>query len=195
MLVAVSVVGGILLSCVLAAGGWVLSVASDAPNVNKMKPIEKGQNSVIIAGDGSKLGLIDSDEIRTPISLKDMPKNIQDATIAIEDERFYEHNGIDYTGGLRAMVKNLEEGEVTEGASTLTMQLMRNLYIINPNRSFQRKIMEEAFETCLELGKPEVSHERLVSEAADLVFHLTVGLVSADASFDEVLAELDRRRS
>lgn len=59
----------------------------------------------------------------------------------------------------------------------------------------QRKIMEEAFETCLELGKPEVSHERLVSEAADLVFHLTVGLVSADASFDEVLAELDRRRS
>ena len=142
MLVAVSVVGGILLSCVLAAGGWVLSVASDAPNVNKMKPIEKGQNSVIIAGDGSKLGLIDSDEIRTPIQLKDMPKNIQDATIAIEDERFYEHNGIDYTGGLRAMVKNLEEGEVTEGASTLTMQLMRNLYIINPKRSFQRKIME-----------------------------------------------------
>ena len=142
MLVAVSVVGGILLSCVLAAGGWVLSVASDAPNVNKMKPIEKGQNSVIIAGDGSKLGLIDSDEIRTPISLKDMPKNIQDATIAIEDERFYDHNGIDYTGGLRAMVKNLEEGEVTEGASTLTMQLMRNLYIINPKRSFQRKIME-----------------------------------------------------
>ena len=71
-----------------------------------------------------------------------MPKNIQDATIAIEDERFYDHNGIDYTGGLRAMVKNLEEGEVTEGASTLTMQLMRNLYIINPKRSFQRKIME-----------------------------------------------------
>ena len=59
----------------------------------------------------------------------------------------------------------------------------------------QRKIMEEAFETCLELGRPEVSRERLVSEAADLVFHLTVGLVSADASFDEVLAELDRRRA
>ena len=59
----------------------------------------------------------------------------------------------------------------------------------------QRKIMEEAFETCLELGKPEVGHERLVSEAADLVFHLAVGLVSTGASFDEVLAELDRRKA
>ena len=59
----------------------------------------------------------------------------------------------------------------------------------------QRKVMEEAFETCLELGREPVNHERLVEEAADLVYHLLVGLVDAGVSFTDVRAELDRRRS
>jgi phosphoribosyl-ATP pyrophosphohydrolase len=59
----------------------------------------------------------------------------------------------------------------------------------------QRKIMEEAFETCLELGHTHVDRGRLVEEAADLVFHLVVGLVGAEVPFADVLAELDRRRS
>ena len=139
---AAAVIGGLILTGALAAGGWVLGIASDAPDVSQMKPINKGQNSVIYAGDGSRLGLIDSDEVRTPISLDKIPKVIQDATIAIEDERFESHNGIDYEGGLRALVKNIESGEISEGASTLTMQLMRNLYITNPKRDFERKIME-----------------------------------------------------
>ena len=139
---AAAVIGGLLLTGALAAGGWVLSIASDAPDVSKLKPINKGQNSVIFAADGSRLGLIDSDEVRTPIPLDEMPKVIQDATIAIEDERFESHNGIDYEGGQRALVKNIESGEITEGASTLTMQLMRNLYITNPKRDYERKIQE-----------------------------------------------------
>ena len=57
----------------------------------------------------------------------------------------------------------------------------------------QRKIMEEAFETCLELGRVPRSPERTASEAADLVFHLVVGLVDAGVPFADVLAELDRR--
>jgi phosphoribosyl-ATP pyrophosphohydrolase len=57
----------------------------------------------------------------------------------------------------------------------------------------QRKVMEEAFETCLELGRTPRDAERLASEAADLVFHLVVGLVDADVPFADVLAELDRR--
>jgi phosphoribosyl-ATP pyrophosphohydrolase len=55
--------------------------------------------------------------------------------------------------------------------------------------------MEEAFETCLELGRRPVDRERAAEEAADLVFHLVVGLVDAGLSFDDVLAVLDRRRS
>ena len=59
----------------------------------------------------------------------------------------------------------------------------------------QRKVMEEAFETCLELGRTPAVPERVASEAADLVFHLLVGLVAAGVPFAEVLAELDRRAS
>lgn len=58
----------------------------------------------------------------------------------------------------------------------------------------QRKIMEEAFEVCLELGRTKRDPERVTSEAADLVFHLLAGLVAADVSFDDVLDELARRR-
>jgi phosphoribosyl-ATP pyrophosphohydrolase len=58
----------------------------------------------------------------------------------------------------------------------------------------QRKIMEEAFEVCLELGRAEVDVERAASEAADLVFHLLAGLVGAGVSVDAMLADLRRRR-
>ena len=114
----------------------MLGIASDAPEVASIKPIDKGQNSVIFAADGSRLGLIDSDEVRTPVSFEEMPEYLRQATIAIEDERFYSHNGIDFEGGIRALVRNLQAGEISEGASTLTMQLMRNLYITNPKRDF-----------------------------------------------------------
>ncbi len=139
---AAAVVGGLLLTAGLAAGGWVFSIASDAPDVARLKPIDKGQNSVVYAGDGSRLGLIDSDEVRTPVKLDKIPTNLQQATIAIEDERFYQHDGVDVEGVLRAASKNLESGEISEGASTLTMQLMRNLYITNPKRDYERKIVE-----------------------------------------------------
>lgn len=137
-----AVLGGLILTAVMAAGGWVFSVAGDAPDVNKLKAIDKGQNSIVFAGDGSRLGLIDSDEVRTPVSLDRIPKSLQQATIAIEDERFYSHDGIDFEGGLRALIRNIEAGEISEGASTITMQLMRNLYITNPKRDFERKIIE-----------------------------------------------------
>lgn len=133
---------GLALVGVLAAGGWVMSIAGEAPNVNAMKPINKGLNSVIFAGDGSRLGLIDSDEFRRPVPLGDIPVDLQNATIAIEDERFYKHNGIDVQGGIRALVRNIEAGGISEGASTITMQLMRNLYMKDPARDLERKIIE-----------------------------------------------------
>lgn len=137
-----AVLGVMVLTAIAGGGGWVLSIAAKAPNPDNLKEINKGQNSIIFAGDGSKLGMIDSDEVRTPIPLSQIPQSIQDATVAIEDERFYQHDGIDWQGGLRALIKNLESGGISEGASTITMQLMRNLYIANPERDYKRKIKE-----------------------------------------------------
>ncbi len=65
--------------------------------------------------------------------------------------------------------------------------------LADPERA-QRKIMEEAFELCLELGRADIDPARVSAEAADLVFHVLVGLVGADVPLDAVLAELAARR-
>jgi penicillin-binding protein 1A len=121
---------------------WVLDVAAEAPSLASCKPVEKGGNSTIYAGDGSRLGIVESDEARAPVPLKRIPKTVQRATVAIEDERFFEHGGIDPEGIARAALKNLEAGETVEGGSTITQQLVRNLCISNPSRDLERKIVE-----------------------------------------------------
>jgi penicillin-binding protein 1A len=127
---------------VIGVASWVLDVAAKAPSLAACKPVEKGGNSVVYAGDGSKLGVIDSDEARAPISIERIPKSLQRATVAIEDERFYEHGGIDPEAIARAALKNLEAGRTVEGGSTITQQLVRNLCLRNPARDFERKIIE-----------------------------------------------------
>ena len=66
--------------------------------------------------------------------------------------------------------------------------------LLHDHDRMQRKIMEEAFELCLELGRPDVDRERVASEAADLVFHTLVGLVAAGVAVGEVFAVLEGRR-
>jgi len=132
----------VLVFGVFAIASWVLNVAADAPSLAACKPVDRTGNSAIYAGDGSKLGLIESDEARDPVSIERIPKQLQLATVAIEDQRFYEHGGVDPEGILRAAVKNLEAGKTVEGGSTITQQLVRNLCIRNPKRDLERKIIE-----------------------------------------------------
>ncbi|MBA4535628.1 penicillin-binding protein 1A [Bacillus aquiflavi] len=75
------------------------------------------------------------------ISIKQMPKHLQDAVIAIEDHRFYEHHGIDYRGMTRAFFQNMKEGEIVQGGSTITQQLTKNA-LLSPEKTYKRKIEE-----------------------------------------------------
>ncbi|HEY8501965.1 MAG TPA: biosynthetic peptidoglycan transglycosylase, partial [Solirubrobacterales bacterium] len=126
----------------LAVTSWVLDVAADAPSLSSCKPIDKGGNTVIYAADGTRLGLVASPQARELVSIKRIPKSLQLATVAIEDQRFYQHGGLDYEGILRAALKDLEAGEAVEGGSTITQQLVRNLCIPDPERTLERKIVE-----------------------------------------------------
>jgi penicillin-binding protein 1A len=132
----------VLVFGVFAIASWVLNVAADAPSLAACKQVDRTGNSVIYAGDGSKLGLIDSDEARDPVTIERIPKQLQLATVAIEDQRFYEHGGIDPEGIARAALKNLEAGKTVEGGSTITQQLVRHLCLRNPKRDLERKIIE-----------------------------------------------------
>src|SRR6476646_8551546 len=139
------VFGGVFVVLAIAAiavTSWVLDVAADAPSLATCKPIDKGGNTVIYAADGSKLGTVASPQVRSLVAIDRVPKSLQLATVAIEDQRFYQHDGLDYEGILRAAVKDLEAGEAVEGGSTITQQLVRNLCIENPQRTLERKIEE-----------------------------------------------------
>jgi penicillin-binding protein 1A len=135
-------VAALLIIAAIGVANWVLDVAAKAPSLTACRPVEEGGNSTIYAADGSKLGTISSDEARAPISIDRVPKDLQLATVAIEDQRFYEHGGIDPEGIARAALKNLEAGRTVEGGSTITQQLVRNLCISNPERDLERKIIE-----------------------------------------------------
>jgi penicillin-binding protein 1A len=139
------VAGGLLAIAAIGAAAvasWVLGVAADAPPLAACKPVERGGSSILYAADGSKLGVVPSDEAHTHVSLRRIPKALQQATVAIEDQRFYQYDAIDPEGIARAALKDLEAGEAVQGGSTITQQLVRNLCIPHPARSLERKIEE-----------------------------------------------------
>lgn len=78
---------------------------------------------------------------RRPVKYQDIPENLRNAFIAIEDARFYQHKGVDYRGIARAVVSALKSGRVKQGASTITMQVARNFYLSN-ERTLDRKLRE-----------------------------------------------------
>src|SRR3954449_8518101 len=145
---------GVLIAAIIVAiasvVGYIASIAASAPDINDLKPIDKGAVSEVFAADGSRLGYVQSSEIRTPISWNDMPVALRQATVAIEDKRFYEHHGVDYEGVIRAGWKNITSGKTVQGGSTITQQLVRALYIKDPKRDFKRKIREAKMASELE---------------------------------------------
>ena len=125
--------------------GWSATAAS-APPIAELKERDPGANTEVLAADGTRLGFISADYLSRPITGDRMPQILKDATVAIEDERFYKHKGVDYEGIVRAAVKNFINRETVEGGSTLTMQLVKNLYTADRSRSglagYERKIRE-----------------------------------------------------
>ena len=119
----------------LSVVGWVVSTAASAPAISSLKERDPGSNTEVLAADGTRLGFISADELVRPVSGDKLPRLLKDATVAIEDERFYSHQGVDYEGIIRAAVTNFASRETVQGGSTITMQLVRNLYTAERARS------------------------------------------------------------
>ena len=126
----------------LSAVGYVVGIANSAPELGTLKPQDPGRISRVLAADGSRLGFIQNDVLRFTVSSSQIPQSMKDATVAIEDERFYKHRGVDFEGVVRAAVKNASSGETLQGGSTLTMQLIRTLYTGSREKTFKRKVRE-----------------------------------------------------
>jgi penicillin-binding protein 1A len=158
ILLGLGVIASVAVIGALVGIGWIVSVANSAPDLSRLKPKDPGENSTIYAADGTRLGVVQADILRKPIPSSSIPAVMKQATVAIEDKRFYEHGGVDFEGIVRAAVKNLESDETVQGGSTLTMQLIKNLYTEDRTRQgiegYKRKIREAKLAEDLENVHP-----------------------------------------
>lgn len=151
----------LLLLVVIGAGlsfGVLRGLIASAPDISDVNIMPLGNASFIYDADGNELQkLTGAGGNRISISIDEIPLNMQHAIVAIEDERFYEHNGIDPSGILRAAVVGITNGfRFTEGASTITQQLLKNNVFTdwmeeNSLERFRRKFQEQYL--ALELEK------------------------------------------
>ena len=163
--------GAVLVIGALSGVGYIFATAASAPDIDKLKPIDKGASSIIYAADGSRLGYVQSDTIRTPIGWNRIPPVVKQATVAIEDERFYRHKGVDVQAVARAAWEDTIARRSKQGGSTITQQLVRQLYIENPERNIERKIREAKMASDLE---QERSKQWILREYLNVIPYGTV---------------------
>jgi penicillin-binding protein 1A len=171
-----------VLGC-LAAGGSAAAIysLSSSCDLDSLEPFAIGQNSFVYAADGSLLGAIPADVNRQVVPLSEVSPWVAKATVAIEDRRFYEHGGIDPTGIARALWADIRAGAVVQGGSTITQQLVRNLYI-SREQTVQRKLKE----VCLSLKLNNAwSKERILASYMNQVYYgnLAYGIEAAAQTY------------
>ncbi|MBI3346994.1 MAG: PBP1A family penicillin-binding protein [Burkholderiales bacterium] len=125
----------LLIGAIVATFIW-----AQLPELDALTDYQPHQPLRVLSEDGQLIGEFGA-ERRRFVPLKDMPKPLQDALLAVEDSDFYAHSGIDYSGILRAMLHNLLHPRSLQGASTITQQLARNIFLTN-RQTFARKAQE-----------------------------------------------------
>ena len=134
------VVGLVLFVMVIGVGcGFLTASLNTRPNL--AEDIVPPASSQIYDIHGNEIANIHAAENRRPIGINEIPKNLQNAFIAVEDNRFYDHIGIDPRGIVRAIWANIRGRTVTEGGSTITQQLAKNAYLTQ-DRTLKRKVQE-----------------------------------------------------
>ncbi len=147
---------GLALALVLAAAGVALYVLPGLPDVDQIRAVQYHVPLRVYASDGSLLAEF-GEKRRIPLTLDQIPLRLRQAVIAAEDDRFYEHPGVDYQGLLRAALHLAQSHVASQGGSTITMQVARNFFL-DRERTFWRKLREIflALEIEKTLGKDEI---------------------------------------
>ena len=158
------VVGKVLLTVfllLLVAGGYLgirlyTSILKDAPDISKIDVTPSGYATFVYDDEGKQTAkLVAADSNRIPVTLDMVPKNLQHAFVAVEDARFYKHHGVDVVGIIRAGWKGITTGNFSQGASTITQQLIKNSVFTNfteetKKQTVIRKLQEQYLAVQLE---------------------------------------------
>lgn len=124
------------------SGGAILEVMKTAPEIDaNIIKYEMSQNSTIVDEDGNEVDSIATSEYREIIDYDQIPEYLKYAFVAVEDERFYNHPGLDPQSIIGSAIENFKAGGIVRGGSTITQQLARNTYL-NNDQTYERKIRE-----------------------------------------------------
>jgi len=138
--------------------GSVKLAAAGMPDLDELKPLAQPERTQIYDRKNRLIEVLHDEQDRIVVPLERMSEKLQQAVIAAEDARFYEHGGVDDRGILRAALTNMLKGDVTQGGSTITQQLVRNAYPDLRERTLDRKVKEAALAAQLEtrLSKQQI---------------------------------------
>ena len=139
------------------------------------------QNSEIYDNQGDLIDSIQNSQNRQLVALKDIAPHLINATLAIEDHRFYNHLGFDPQGMARAVITDLKSMSMEQGASTITQQLARNLYL-NHERTWNRKLKEGMYAIQLEM---QLSKDEILEKYLNQIYygHSAYGIQAASRMF------------
>ena len=156
--------------CVLAGAGLALGLLLLAPEIkafaeagqagrgeNLVQMAELSERSLVYDRKGNVMAVFHAEENRSPVDLERVPQHVVDAILDVEDDRFWQHGGVDLRSTMRALVTNVQSGEVRQGGSTVTQQLVKNA-LLTPEKSVDRKVKEAVLAVRLEntLSKEEI---------------------------------------
>jgi penicillin-binding protein 1A len=138
-LVLLAIAAPLALLALTAAGGAVYFGPSC--DLSALRPVHQADSSLVYGANGSLIGVLPAVENRTAVPRDAIGRGMPKATVAIEDRRFYAHGGVDPVGILRAFVADVTAGHIVQGGSTITQELVRNLYLTR-EQTLQRKVVE-----------------------------------------------------
>ena len=187
MLVFLLAVGAACMVICVGLGAFQ-GIIDSAPDISNIDVTPTGYSTFVYDSDGNQTAkLVSTDSNRIPVTLDMVPEDLQHAFVAIEDERFYQHPGIDIQGILRAMVIGVSSGNFSEGASTITQQLIKNSVFTGwTNESFsdsvRRKIQE--WYLAIELEKTMSKDDILLNYMNTInLGHNTLGVEAASRRY------------
>jgi len=151
-------IGGVLVAGALLVLGTYAYFSRDLPSVSTLREYKPPQTTRVLDRNKKVIGEIFS-ERRTVIPMSQVPRNVVLSVLAAEDADFYEHEGLDYKGILRAVGRDILEGRAAQGGSTITQQVVK-LMLLTPERTISRKVRELILARRLEneLSKDEILH-------------------------------------
>jgi penicillin-binding protein 1A len=133
-----------LLAIVSTFFGMMMAISQDLPQLENKKEFETAKNSIVLDDQGNKIGTLLNNNQRILVGSGDISPYMKEAAVAIEDKRFYEHNGVDLQGLFRAGFENLIPGGSTQGGSTITEQFVKNALEAQGSRTVFEKFREAA---------------------------------------------------